>query len=620
MSDRHSPAGAAGPATRPPPNSWLHLFPTLPPDVPDALTPVPPAPAFDRFLAVSPAELPAFEPLAVAAGSARERHAVGAALACPDLFLVDVGDAGDGLPFVVDLALEAARAGERVAVLTHAPADADAVVARLAEAEDLLVGRAVAADEPADQLPAASAERTAHAHGPAAVAAAASRLTGTLHRLESERATLAAVRDAIPGLLAACQPADLTAAEVAAAEVAARRAEVAALSAKLASCQSAKSSGVLNRLVGLFSKPAADHAAEVEPQLKAAEQGLAAAQAEADRLAAERSAKLGETERAFRQACGLFTAAGLAPPAAPTAEAVRTAATALDARLAAVTDELASAETTAADLDAHTVVAARRLLAQVRVAVGPVAAVADPLFTAGRFDRVIVADAEHLGDDLSAVTALGSRWVLIGDPTGGGTGGAHRNGRPPRAAPFRRLWDRLHPAGRWETDGVQLVVHLCDAGAEPPTCEPLADRPEIELRFGRDPDGSPLLAAVAFPPTMTLAEAKAFLAAELEEVRLAPCGPARWHESDDAITVRWPAVPDADGDWADLEPGVRERVAGHGPDGLTAAVVFETAAGWSRTAAEEWLARRYVTPRTAALPRPVLVADTPQPRLAGVTV
>ncbi|MFO0849706.1 MAG: hypothetical protein U0871_14315 [Gemmataceae bacterium] len=532
MSDRHTPADAAATVTHPPPIPWDHLFPTLPPDVFDAPLPSAAAdePVLDRFLAADPADLPAFAPAPVAAGSARERHALGAALACPDLFLVDVGPAGDAVNFAVDLAIEAARAGERVAVVTLEPADADAVLARLAEAEDLLLGRAVGPDERADHLPAASAERTAHTHGPAAVAAAAFRLNGTRHRLEAERAALTAARDAVHAARPSPEFTSLAAsADRAAAELAAKQAEVATLSARLAGGQTAKPNGVLGLLKGLFAKPpAADQPAEVEPQLKAAEQALAALKVEADRLAAERDARQADAEQALLRASEALSAAGL-PADAP--------ADAVSARLDQVERELAATTAWADDLDARTAEVARRLHARVRVTVGPAAAAADPLFAAGPFDLVIVTDADHLPDaDLAAAAALGGRWVLAGDPTGrAARGPAYRNGKLgfPRPTGVRRLWQRLHPPGRWEADGVQLVAHLTDPGAGPLTCEPLADRPDIELRFA-NAGGAAVLAAVAFPPTMTLADAKAFLAAELGEVRLAPCGPVRWHESADA--------------------------------------------------------------------------------------
>jgi hypothetical protein len=159
------------------------------------------------------------------------------------------------------------------------------------------------------------------------------------------------------------------------------------------------------------------------------------------------------------------------------------------------------------------------------------------------------------------------------------------------------------------------------SGADPDRLrrEPLADRPDVELRFLDGPVG-PVLAEVAFPPGLPAAEAKAFLARELGEVRLSPVGPAHWHETDDQVTVCWPAaeVLAGDCDWAELNPGVREKVAGTGPDCRTVAVAFDRSAGWDRAAAADWLARhRGPTPRTAALPRPVLVAEPPARLVAG---
>src|SRR5205814_2630409 len=120
-----------------------------------------------------------------------------------------------------------------------------------------------------------------------------------------------------------------------------------------------------------------------------------------------------------------------------------------------------------------------------------------------------------------------ARWVLIGDAAPRGRP-AHRDGRP---GLFRRLWHHLHRE-TWGVEVGRLVARLADADRGGLTREPLADRPEVELRFARDAAGEPVLAEVAFPPATPAAEAKAFLASELGEVRLGPCGPVRWDESE----------------------------------------------------------------------------------------
>jgi hypothetical protein len=164
-----------------------------------------------------------------------------------------------------------------------------------------------------------------------------------------------------------------------------------------------------------------------------------------------------------------------------------------------------------------------------------------------------------------------------------------------------------------------VAVLIADA-PDPLTREPLADRPDVELRFTRAGGAEPVLAEVAFPPGMSVAAAKAFLAQEVGEVRLAPCGTVHWHESVDRVTAGWPAAESAgrDVEWIDLGAGVREKVCGHGPDALTAAVTFEKSAGWDRASAADWLARSVgAATRTATIPRPATAPEPSRSRVAA---
>ena len=164
----------------------------------------------------------------------------------------------------------------------------------------------------------------------------------------------------------------------------------------------------------------------------------------------------------------------------------------------------------------------------------------------------------------------------------------------------------------------RLVCRLCHwdaAGASPAlTCEPLLERPEIELRFAADSDGEPVLAGVAFPATTTLADAKAFVFHQVGDVLLRPCGAVRWDSTPALLTACWPAAEHAttEGVWIDLEPGVREKVAGVGLFAFTAAVAFDPNAGWDSEKAEAWLSKhlpRESIGRFASLP-----ADTSSKR------
>jgi hypothetical protein len=537
MTDRADPcwAEAAGPSPAvraalalPPPLPHPPLADALSADLPPAPLPVPPA------LDLSP----------------RERHALAAALG-PDLCLCDCPPGTDRLGFAATVAVEAVRRGERVAVVTASAADADAVLARLLDA-DLTVGRACGPGEVADPD-----------HGFAAHAAEVEvlrrRLADHLDRKRADAATANATAAALPRLHEL-------------ADELARLAEA----TKSPPAPAAKPGGLLGAVKGWFHKPtpSADTPPPADPHQRQA-----------------------EVLEQFRVAGQPLTAAGLPSPT-PDGLA-QTAAAVADAQAATSTAVTAAAEVLAKfDADHPTLV--RGLCRAVPVAVGPLAALADPLLSSA--DRLVVVSADHADDAaLSAAAAVAPARVLLGTAH---PPRPHRNGKSgsfARASLFRRLWDRHATPEVWALDGVQLVATLRPHDPADTRDEPLADRPDVELRF--TPAGD--LAAVAFGPTLTLAEAKSLLGCELGWAAVAGCGGHAWHA--DRLEVCWPAL-DGDGDWADLGDGVRELVAGTGPDGLTAAVSFDRSHGWTRATAEAWLAERLAPTRAVRLPAPVLVA------------
>lgn len=635
MTDRPaSPAAGPGPSwdqlEQPLPDARRAAETGGPTTSPDAPTPFPVtathlSPA-DRLLAADPGRLPGYDPAPLADPDRppAEYHALSAALGCPDLFLVDADPGPDQLRFAAELAAEAARLGERVLVVTPTPADADAVLARLAEDPALPAGRALARHEHPDRLPAASAARTARALGDGALAAEVAACEARLAALRAAVEFADRLRTLADARAAALARLDAEAQKLAA-ELEARRKERTAASDPPAGVRQAdgKKSGVLGLFKGLFAhKPPAD------PGLKAAEEAVVRLEAEAARLAAERS-QVEENYRAgrellVREAAGLadaLRAAGLDDPD-PFSESAERAAAAVPGLVERAEADLAAARRRAADPGGRGPESAREALARVRVVVATLDAVgADPLTAppAGggpAFARLVLTDADRLNEpEFAHAARAAARWVLVGSVTAPrGRRGPHRFGRP---ALFRRLWWHLHREA-WRTEAGRLVAALADADSDRILREPLADRPEIELRFALDPAGGPVLAEVAFPPTTPAAEAKAFLARELGEVRLSPCGPVHWHEAADRLTACWPAADGPAGDWVELAPGVREKVVGTGPDCRTAAVAFDRTAGWDRESAARWLADRDGPgPRTAALPRPVVVAPARQP--AGVS-
>jgi len=112
-----------------------------------------------------------------------------------------------------------------------------------------------------------------------------------------------------------------------------------------------------------------------------------------------------------------------------------------------------------------------------------------------KFDRLVVVDGEDLEEAEFMIAAdRAEAWVLFGNPEADGY--------------FTYLWMQLHKPGPWAVESARHIFRL--DSAEPDRTEPLIDRPEIELRFAGD-----TLAAIVFPPSMLLLEAKEFVAREL---------------------------------------------------------------------------------------------------------
>ncbi len=592
---------------------------------------------------------------------------------CPELMLVS---AADSVAAAVSAATRALAAGRRVVVLAADPCDADKLVARLRSHAPV---RALGAGEMANQLPAASGERTARALGEAAAAAARAQIHDRLRLLDARREALRAVLDAgdappaadwsddharlsteidrLPDTLAAetdtpfaharrgladRHAAALAAAdqEVAAAQnaLAAGRIELDQVRAEAAglAAEAAKPAGLFAAVKHLFHRDDAPaRAAHLDArlvELTAVEAALvrdaqaadeargrlhagSAAEAEAliaaerDRRAAALADRLAEVtarrtaalaaEAARRSA---WAAAGFSSPPDPDVAA---------ARLAQADADHADTHALLSHLDAPTL--GRRLAATHRLVVGPASGVGRDPALAGphpAFDRLILADADAVPDrTIDAALAVAGGWTLVG-------------ACDPKTA-FGRLWTAFHrPA--WGIERGGWVARLAPVPAHQRSrlrCEPVFDRPDVELRFAL---GGQTLVEVAFPRGRTAATAKEFLAQELGETRPAPIGEARWDESADAHLVVWPDCDSPEAEWADLGDGVRERTWGDltadPPAVRTAALAFDKAAGWTADTAADWLAHHALPPpRTATAPRPD-AAPVParRPASAGV--
>jgi hypothetical protein len=399
--------------------------------------------------------------------------------------------------------------------------------------------------------------------------------------------------------------------------------------------------GLFARLFGGKPKAGPQEAGELEKQVHTLEAEVAALAARI----AELQAKVQSAATAFTTERDALTAAEVASrwavidAAIAFAEADRDRAQAEAAALnkvistavpgedhAAAERQLTAARQRAAEVAASAPELAARALAEPRVVVGtPGSLEVDPAFRAlpddAPFGLLILDRAEELPEaEFPRLSRLAERWVLVGDAV------PHdeprpQNGRPARngraiEVPFVARLAKALDREAWAVEGDRLVcrlIPLTPAQRREMTREPLADRPEIELRFTAS-DDEPLLAEITFPAGIGVHGAKSFLFHTLGEVLLRPCGEWGWKHEPQAITATWPTADTSAGVWIELEPGVREKVTGSGLFAFTAAVTFDPAAGWDAEKAEAWLANCLPPPATsrfAALPR------SPGPRSNG---
>ncbi|MFQ3594010.1 MAG: AAA domain-containing protein, partial [Gemmataceae bacterium] len=221
----------------------------------------------------------------------------------------------------------------------------------------------------------------------------------------------------------------------------------------------------------------------------------------------------------------------------------------------------------------------------------------------GYFDLVLVDEAHRLSDaDLLAATALGQRCTLVGDPAAA-----------LEANRFTHCWqqwfcDPRPHAIRWKYEGDKLVAVLggndeFDRNAG--SVEPVFDRPEVELWIVQPPGGEPRLGEVRFPASTSLSEAWEFLVRH-GETRLSDLvrPNVAWRQFDsevrlecftDAIDL---SIPSCETDTKaklcfTLETGVCEHLISAGTAGFqTAALVFDTRAGWTAQRVRQWCRER----------------------------
>lgn len=583
-----------------------------------------------------------------------EHWAAARAVACPDLFVVHA-DAGAGERVIFDIVT---AAPDRVLVLSPDPGAADRLVERLLGAS-VAVLRALGDNENQTRLSPAVARVTSAALGinraaqlrreaATAVTAAEARVaafapvakaiarlgevTDALTQLDARLADLTARRERVEADLRAetdtpfaralaqldadhAEAATRRAAELQTAITARDEKQSALDQSRHLHAEALRKPGFLSRWFSGKAKPGATEPADLEKQIQVLEAEAAALVAQASELetvAAASTTSYGNAREALL-ANELTTRRTALAAAIDEAEAERGRAQAESAALKKVIattvpgDEYAAAQAALAAAREQAAEANRATPAVApRVVVGtPGSLKTDPALapTEAPFGLLVLDRAEELTEnEFSWLARRAGRYVLVGHAIP--TDGARGRGEPSFASRLARALDRE----TWAAEGNRLVCRLTPPAPEQRrhmTREPLADRPEIELRF-LETGADPLLAEITFPWNTPVVEAKRFLADALNEVRLRPCGELQWENTPDAIVAVWPAADSPDGAWVDLEPGVREHVTGAGPFAFTAAVRFDSTAGWDAERAAAWLDARVpgASPsRFAALPR-----------------
>lgn len=217
------------------------------------------------------------------------------------------------------------------------------------------------------------------------------------------------------------------------------------------------------------------------------------------------------------------------------------------------------------------------------------------------YDLLVVEDAQTLTEaEIIRLTSLGSALILVaGTDRDAAEAGCSKGASAPRllqANGFVKLWRTLVGFSRGDaTTWTQENGSLCCRFQPAEECDPsrletehLHDNPAIELRILAGPQ--PVLAQVAFPAAMGLAEAMRFLVEELQEHSLPRRGSFLWMEDRAEGRRVHLGVPDP-GEAphrVDLEEGLVATLTTH----RTFHLDFGKES-WDGPRVEEWLCRHF---------------------------
>ena len=227
------------------------------------------------------------------------------------------------------------------------------------------------------------------------------------------------------------------------------------------------------------------------------------------------------------------------------------------------------------------------------------------------FDVLVLEDADQFTDsELISVASRSRRWVLLGDRASVSFETPPRPGAERSSvlnSPFYRIWEKLHCDPRklpyaWIQKASQLLCSLNPVSSEQRRwleTEQVADFPEIELRILAVPGAEPRLVEVAFPASMPIEHAKAYIFRELQELTVRPANSSLcWIEGPDRLILRLSNESEASVKVVELEPGVRERLVAPSSNAdssmaswCTSSIEFDKCAGWDLQRAEDWIHR-----------------------------
>ncbi len=308
-------------------------------------------------------------------------------------------------------------------------------------------------------------------------------------------------------------------------------------------------------------------------------------------------------------------------PDALTASAVAAARAEWDRQLHGEDERLAFARQWADCLHEAADTLPSRLLAYVNVVAATTASLhadehfGDSAAPSVPFDLLVLEQAHEVTEsEFLALARRARRCVLVGEPMllSHDAPPDARDGRRPASHPvslrpgfFQRLWNHLHCDPRrlpyaWRLEGDRLCCGLRPLTDEERRClenEPVADRPDVELRIAAVPGREPFLAEITFPRATPIADAKSYVFHELSELPVNPSGHSvRWFEDAERLVLRLADEPPLDPTAVPLDEGVRELVeppsaGGDGCPWRTCCIEFQRGAGWDRPKAEAWVVR-----------------------------